>query len=261
MTMNVFPAIEGSSCYRYNNALHMSFHDHMHQVFAGYLEDYLKKLNLTQAIVDEYGDDVEVEQDLNRKSSANTNTIKMDEEDAERDRLLSVMFYMVSNGLKASKAAVKAAAQQLDVVLRPYKGAQGAADDAETSLIKGLILDLRKEENTAAVTTLGLDATVDELEEANNNFEAAKNKRTSERALTEGDNLKDARSKTDTVYQNMCTLISAAALMAATPEDLEFVVSVINEMNRVIANHKTSYTQSQAQKKSNKPEEGETVEN
>lgn len=185
----------------------------------------------------------------------------MDEEDAERDRLLSVMFYMVSNGLKASKAAVKAAAQQLDVVVRPYKGAQGAADDAETSLIKGLILDLRKEENTAAVTTLGLDATVDELEEANNNFDAAKNKRTSERALTEGDNLKDARSKTDTVYQNMCTLISAAALMAATPEDLEFVVSVINEMNRVIANHKTSYTQSQAQKKSNKPEEGETVEN
>ena len=177
----------------------------------------------------------------------------MDEEDAERDRLLSVMFYMVSNGLKASKAAVKAAAQQLDVVLRPYKGAQGAADDAETSLIKGLILDLRKEENTAAVTTLGLDATVDELEEANNNFD--------ERALTEGDNLKDARSKTDTVYQNMCTLISAAALMAATPEDLEFVVSVINEMNRVIANHKTSYTQSQAQKKANKPEEGETVEN
>ena len=219
--MNVFPAIEGSSCYRYNNALHMSFHDHMHQVFAGYLEDYLTKLNLTQAIVDEYGDDVEVEQDLNRKSSANTNTIKMDEEDAERDRLLSVMFYMVSNGLKASKAAVKAAAQQLDVVLRPYKGAQGAADDAETSLIKGLILDLRKEENTAAVTTLGLDATVDELEEANNNFDAAKNKRTSERALTEGDNLKDARSKTDTVYQNMCTLISAAALMAATPEDLD----------------------------------------
>ena len=197
----------------------------------------------------------------NRKSSANTNTIKMDEEDAERDRLLSVMFYMVSNRLKASKAAVKAAAQQLDVVLRPYKGAQGAADDAETSLIKGLILDLRKEENKAAVTTLGLDATVDELEKANNNFDAAKNKRTSERAQTDGDNLKDARSKTDTVYQNMCTLISAAALMAATPEDLEFVVSVINEMNRVIANHKTSYTQSQAQKKSNKPEEGETVEN
>ena len=75
MTMNVFPAIEGSSCYRYNNALHMSFHYHMHQVFAGYLEDYLKKLNLTQAIVDEYGEDVEVEQDLNRKSSANTTVL------------------------------------------------------------------------------------------------------------------------------------------------------------------------------------------
>lgn len=259
--MNEFPAIEGSSCYRYSNALHVSFHDHMHQVFAGYLDDNLKKLNLTQDIVDEYGDDVAVEQDLNRKSSANTNTIKMDEEEAERDRQLSVLFYIVANGLKASKEAVKAAAQQLDVAIRPYKGAQSAADDAETSLIKGLILDLRKDENAAAVTTLGLDATVDELEEANNSFDAAKNKRTNERALTEGDNLKEARGKTDTVYQNMCTLISAAALMAATPVDLEFVVSVINEMNRVIANHKTSYTQSQAQKKANKPEEGEAVEN
>lgn len=261
MIMNEFPAIEGSSCYRYSNALHVSFHDHMHKVFAGYLEDNLKQLNLTQDIVDEYGSDVEVEQDLNRTSSANTNTILMDEEEAERDRLLSVLFYIVANGLKASKEAVKAAAQQLDVALRPYKGAQGAADDAETSLIKGLILDLRKDENAAAVTTLGLDATVDELEEANNSFDAAKNKRTNERALTEGNNLKEARGKTDTVYQNMCTLISAAALMAATPVDLEFVVSVINEMNRVIANHKTSYNQSQAQKKANKPEEGEAVEN
>ena len=261
MIMNEFPAIEGSSCYRYSNALHVSFHDHMHKVFAGYLDDYLKKLNLTQDIVDEYGDDVAVEQDLNRTSSANTNTIQMDEAEAERDRQLSVLFYIVANGLKALKEAIKAAAQQLDVVLRPYKGIQGMAHDAETSLIKGLILDLRKDENAAAVTTLGLDATVDGLEEANDSFDAAKNKRTNERALTEGDNLKEARGKTDAVYQNMCTLISAAALMAATPEDLEFVVSVINEMNRVIANHKTSYTQSQAQKKANKPEEGETAEN
>lgn len=70
--MNEFPAIEGSSCYRYSNALHVSFHDHMLKVFSGYLDDYLKKLNLTQDIVDEYGDDVAVEQDLNRTSSAKT---------------------------------------------------------------------------------------------------------------------------------------------------------------------------------------------
>ena len=75
MIMNEFPAIEGSSCYRYSNALHVSFHDHMHQVFAGYLDDNLKKLNLTQDIVDEYGSDVEVEQDLNRTSSAKTTVL------------------------------------------------------------------------------------------------------------------------------------------------------------------------------------------
>ena len=75
----------------------------------------------------------------------------MDEEEAERDRLLSMLFFLVANALASSKSATKAAAQRLDIVLRPYKGIQNQADDAETALIRGLLGDLRKEENTEAV--------------------------------------------------------------------------------------------------------------
>ena len=48
--------------------------------------------------------------------------------------------------------------------------------------------------------------------------------------------------------------------MATEEGDKELCVSIINEMNRVIANYKTSYKQSQAQKEARKKkEEGDTT--
>ena len=62
------------------------------------------------------------------------------------------------------------------------------------------------------------------------------------------------------MYQDICTLVYASALMATEEGDKELCVSIINEMNRVIANYKTSYKQSQAQKEARKKkEEGDTT--
>lgn len=184
----------------------------------------------------------------------------MDEEEAERDRLLSMLFFLVANALASSKSATKAAAQRLDVVLRPYKGIQNQADDAETALIRGLLGDLRKEENTEAVTALNLEPTLTSLETTNNAFDQAKNKRAEENSTGETETTVEVRKKTDSMYQDICTLVYASALMATGDEDREFCVSIINEMNRVIANYKTSYKQSQAQKEARKKkEEGDTT--
>lgn len=184
----------------------------------------------------------------------------MDEEEAERDRLLSMLFFLVANALASSKAATKAAAQRLDVVLRPYKGIQNQADDAETALIRGLLGDLRKEENTEAVTALNLEPTLASLEVTNNAFDQAKNKRAEENSTGETETTVEVRKKTDSMYQDICTLVYASALMATGDEDREFCVSIINEMNRVIANYKTSYKQSLAQKEARKKkEEGDTT--
>ena len=194
----------------------------------------------------------------------------MDEEEAERDRLLSMLFFLVANALASSKAATKAAAQRLDVVLRPYKGIQNQADDAETALIKGLLGDLRKEENTEAVTALNLEPTLTSLETANNAFDQAKNRRAEENSTGETETTVEVRKKTDSMYQDICTLVYASALMATEEGDKELCVSIINEMNRVIANYnemnrvianyKTSYKQSQAQKEARKKkEEGDTT--
>lgn len=250
--MSNITKIEGSSCQRYSNALHVGFHQHILVIFETLLSDVLAKLHISVDLLNSYKKSIDQESELNRKSLASTLTITMDEEEAERDRLLSMLFFLVANALASSKAATKAAAQRLDVVLRPYKGIQNQADDAETALIKGLLGDLRKEENTEAVTALNLEPTLASLETTNNAFDQAKNRRAEENAMDEGEKTVEVRKKTDSMYQDICTLVYASALMATEEGDKEFCVSIINEMNRVIANFKTSYKQSQAQKEARK---------
>lgn len=258
--MSNITKIEGSSCQRYSNALHVGFHQHILVIFETLLSDVLAKLHISVDLLNSYKKSIDQESELNRKSFASTLTITMDEEEAERDRLLSMLFFLVANALASSKAATKAAAQRLDVVLRPYKGIQNQADDAETALIKGLLGDLRKEENTEAVTALNLEPTLASLETTNNAFDQAKNRRAEENTMDEGEKTVEVRKKTDSMYQDICTLVYASALMATEEGDKEFCVSIINEMNRVIANYKTSYKQSQAQKEARKKkEEGDTT--
>lgn len=258
--MSNITKIEGSSCQRYSNALHVGFHQHILVIFETLLSDVLAKLHISEDLLNSYKKSIDQESELNRKSLASTLTITMDEEEAERDRLLSMLFFLVANALASSKAATKAAAQRLDVVLRPYKGIQNQADDAETALIRGLLGDLRKEENTEAVTALNLEPTLASLETTNNAFDQAKNKRAEENSTGETETTVEVRKKTDSMYQDICTLVYASALMATGDEDREFCVSIINEMNRVIANYKTSYKQSLAQKEARKKkEEGDTT--
>ena len=137
--MSNITKIEGSSCQRYSNALHVGFHQHILVIFETLLSDVLAKLHISVDLLNSYKKSIDQESELNRKSFASTLTITMDEEEAERDRLLSMLFFLVANALASAKAATKAAAQRLDVVLRPYKGIQNQADDAETALIKGLL--------------------------------------------------------------------------------------------------------------------------
>lgn len=258
--MSNITKIESSSCQRYSNALHVSFHQHILNILDSLLTDIRAKLHISEEMLSIYKGLIDREVELNRKSYASTYTLTMDEEEAERDRLLSMLFFMVSNAMGSTKGNTKSAAQKIDIVLRPYKGIQNQADDAETSLIKGLLVDLRKEENSDAVAALNLEPILTNLETTNNAFDLAKNERTSENSLSQNGTTVEVRKKTDAIYQDICTLVYASALMATGDEDREFCVSIINEMNRVIANYKTSYKQSLAQKEARKKkEEGDTT--
>ena len=151
-------------------------------------------------------------------------------------------------------AAVKAAAQLLDIVIRPYKGIQNQADDTETGLIRNLILDLRKEENAAAVKTLNLENIIESLEAANEAFDRTKASRVQVKYARKLQmTTEDLRKLTGETLLEIQDAIRASGIIASLTTGQEDTVTFVNqlmqEMNAVTSNFKTSYNQSEAQKK------------
>ena len=236
--MKNVPKIEGSLSTRYTLALFVGFHRTIYKnVFEGLGEDYRNNLHLPLDWISNYGFSISSITSLNRESRATIETFSVNEIDAERNRLLSIIFFLVSNGLRSTKENIKSAAQQLELELRPYKGIQNVSDDAKTTLVEGLLEDLNKEENTEATTLLGMTATMAELEETNNDFHSAKTRRV---------NATNAR------------LQNTISTQEATDEETKaFPIQTINDINVIVNRFKTSYKQSEARKDKD-DEEGKT---
>lgn len=62
--------IEGSSCQRYSNALHVGFHQHILVIFETLLSDVLAKLHISEELLNSYKKSIDQESELNRKSLA-----------------------------------------------------------------------------------------------------------------------------------------------------------------------------------------------
>lgn len=70
--MSNITKIEGSSCQRYSNALHVGFHQHILVIFETLLSDVLAKLHISEDLLNSYKKSIDQESELNRKSLART---------------------------------------------------------------------------------------------------------------------------------------------------------------------------------------------
>ena len=167
--------------------------------------------------------------------------------------------FMISNGTNAADSATRQAALALDAVVNPYRGFQQESYLGETASIKGLLNDLRKPENATFVETLGIGSFMEQLEKENDRFESMTAAKANEHA--EASHLpttKMLRNRVDEHYQNMCDLIFAIGLLGATGStDVEGAILLIQAINGIIKEYKTSFNMSQGQKKKDpaKPQE------
>ena len=67
--MSNITKIEGSSCQRYSNALHVGFHQHILVIFETLLSDVLAKLHISVDLLNSYKKSIDQESELNRKST------------------------------------------------------------------------------------------------------------------------------------------------------------------------------------------------
>lgn len=234
---------------QFNLSLYVSFHQAMLECVNSIA--VLSKLFLTDELKGQYAQLVDRLTDKNSEQRARAGTAEQAADDAERDRLASHLFFIVQNGLRSTKETVRKAAELLEIVTRPYKNVQKQGYSAETASIRGLIQDLGKEENQEAVGALGLQAVIDELQAANEAFDA-KWKSAVEEAAAKSRQVStvELRAQTDDLYNELCERIYASGFAAVEADDISLITRIINEMNGIIANFKASHNIGAARRKS-----------
>ena len=262
--MAVFKKFEGSNASRYNNSLHAAYHTAQLKQLQAVAEETLETMHVSGEQLEGYVITVDDLTERSMEAQASTATGDTTALDVERDRLLSMLYFLVASGLLSAVAEEQAAAKTLDVILRVYKGIQGKAMDVETQMIKGLLVDLKKDEAAAAVTTLRLNEILTQLETVNDKFEEVKDVRVKDRQAKHLQvKTQDLRLLADTQLEEIQDLIRATGIIAATDPESAVLLGMVNDlidgMNGVTRNFKTVFNQSTAQKEANKkPDEGES---
>lgn len=241
--MEKIKKINGISLGRFPNALHVEFHERMNALFSADSPGR-EKINVSAGIMQEYGDHIFTEVDLNRETRASAITLQLEQYDRERDDLISYLFGQINNAQKAPIAAHKAAYQALRPVVRNYIGLATEPVDEETAHIRGLVTDLKKDENAAHIATLGLTDTVTALEAKNVEYSTLRASRTETRADNKKEDLKTVRRRTDDCYDRICECIYASLLLCKTEEDRPTIEKLIDTMNQTIAEFKATYNMS-----------------
>lgn len=165
--------------------------------------------------------------ELNRESRAWETTPEKKEADRERS---SVAAYILGRVLKSGSLlldAERAAGRALKNTINPYKGVGRLPINQKTEVIKGLVMDLRKEELQGAVETLGLKPYLDELERQNLRFEALVAQESETRSeMSLGENNVAIRAQINVLYTKCIMLANATQVLAPSAESEAFIRDV-----------------------------------
>ena len=262
--MAVFLKYEKCNVGRFSNSLHAAYHTAQLKQLQTVGEETLETMHVSGELFEGYAMVVDDLTERSMEALASTATGDTTALDVERDRLLSMLFFLVASGLLSAVAEEQAAAKTLDVILRVYKGIQGKAMDVETQMIKGLLVDLKKDGVAEAVTALRLNEILTQLEATNKKFEEVKEARVKDRQ-TKHLQVKtpEMRLLADSQLEEIQDLIRATGIIVATNPESAVLLGMVNDlidgMNGVTRNFKTVFNQSTAQKEANKkPDEGES---
>ena len=206
-----------------------------------------EKILLTAADLAAWKSDVDVESDAARRIMASEQTARLSVKDKERDNIVTALFEEIRQAVQSPIAARAEAGRKLKIVVDTYKGLQWESIAEETSHIEGLLVDLDK--CTADLATLGLAPVVELLRTANAEFIAIRTDRALSKAADTLPAGRIIRRKNDETMNTVFRHIEAAYITVATDDDRQAISDLIDRLNRVIRETKTTHNESQAQKK------------
>lgn len=203
-------------------------------------------IGMTQEAVEAYEKDVLALADVVDESRISQETEIAQGHEKNRDNLVIYITTRISRAGTLPLEAERDAGQFLYKVIKPYINIARLPVAQETAKIQGLLLDLRKEENTIHVTTLGLTAYLAELEKENNAYIAATSLRTENRAASQKETGLVLRKRLDERYYDLALLAQSYSIAQPSDEATLFV----NNLNQLIGETITAYNQ----RRKNSPE-------
>lgn len=183
--------------------------------------------------------------DIVAQSRTSDLTAEMSETDKELDALIVYLMSSIRTAKGSPLAAQKTAGTSLYNVTKPYTGCQNLPNQQETAAVTGLITDLRKTENAAHVSALGLTEVVAGMETTNQRYAVLTAERTSEKAASQLDETKVVRALMDGLYDTMTTL----AFVQSVSKPTDITAGFITNVNALIDEVNGLYNQRTAQAK------------
>lgn len=189
-------------------------------------------IGLSPEFVAEFDDYLAQLLEMTRESRAATETVSLGVLDAERDKGAQYLLDKVQSAMKSPVAAEREAATLLWTVLKTYSGITRETVNEETALIDGMLLDMRKPQFSATITTLGLEAGMNELESLNNQYATLVAER-DDKQKEAGQRLKtvELREKLGDLFEELCDRAFAHNLVNPTEESKEFILG-LNQLTK-----------------------------
>ena len=167
----------------------------------------------------------------------------------EADLLAIYIITRISRAGTLPLEAERDAGKYLYKVIKPYNGIARLPMAQETAKIKGLLLDLRKDENKPYVTTLGLDAYLAELEKENNAYDRLSQQRVQNRTTSKKESGANLRKRIDVYYDDLTLLAQSYGVAKPSEKATAFIAA----LNQLIAETTAAYNQRMASAKKPAP--------
>lgn len=240
---------------RFSLGQHVAFMQRIYDELIS-LIDRAGKLHIPDELMEEFKSFIDLENDLMKETKKLVNTSTRQDTDKMRDEIVVYLLQEIKNAARSPIATKQKAGIVLCPIADAYVGIQSEAQDTETVLIRGLIIDLKKSENIQYVTTLGLDEAIAKLEEVNEQYDRERKELSAKTKANKKANSREVRPQTDAVLRRILDLIYASELLCDEETgDLTFIEEEIDIINVIIDEFRARYNMSQAQKKANKDDD------
>ena len=209
-----------------------------HSVILGIFMTFRTFIPQIQSLLERYQDAIKSQQLAGNKNPKLSNTREIAEKDKARDLLMNRFFKTVKDFLRSPIEEEKKSAQILYDEISRFEGISSYEKNKETGEIKKFLSAVQLPNVADAIGVLRLEHLIEQIANANNEFDYAMNTRAMGESQKTTLNAAEQRKITESIYLELVEMTNALALVSPSDEINDCINQIniqIDEYERTIA--------------------------